>query len=96
MPEARANTPKKGQDPARVAGGRGGGLVKHEPQKTITQNDNPGGPCIPKEARAWHARRGPYVLRTERLFSDICLAGAFVRHGGWGPLHGVQPLRLMV
>ena len=25
MPEARANTPKKGQDPGRVAGGHGGG-----------------------------------------------------------------------
>ena len=80
-----------------MAGGRGGGLVKHEPQKTITQNDNPGGPCIPKEARAWHApQRAPMFCAPSAYFQIFVWAGAFVRHGGGGPLHGVQPLRLMV
>ena len=46
------NNPKKGQDPGRVAGGHGGGLVKYEPKKPIRQNDNPDGPGIPKEPRA--------------------------------------------
>ena len=46
------NNPKKGQDPGRVAGGHGGGLVKYEPKKPIRHNDNPDGPGIPKEPRA--------------------------------------------
>ena len=51
-PEARANTPKKARTRAGWPGGNGGGLGKHEPHKTIRENDNPDGPGIPKEPRA--------------------------------------------
>ena len=62
-----------------MAGGYGGGWVKYGPRKTMRQNDNPDGPCIPKEARAWHTpHSAPMFCAVGRLFPRY-LSGQSIR-----------------